>query len=143
MGTFEYELQHTVYAGKEAGGKQPSCSHEAGLGSADTYRDQYRRYPTPMGRVPTLEDEELFLPDHEVQGTEAPDTELLEFDQIEGLIMQMTRAMNHNHQEEQRCFMCGATNHFAHDCPHWEMFPIWHREHLNSKGSGPKNKEPT
>ena len=29
-----------------------------------------------MGRVATLEDEELFLPDPEIQGAEAPDAEL-------------------------------------------------------------------
>ena len=39
-----------------------SHSHKAGLGFADTYRDWYQRYPAPMGRVATLEYEELFPP---------------------------------------------------------------------------------
>ena len=34
------------------------------------------------------------------------------------------------------------TDHFARDCPHWETFPAWHREHLNSKGAGPQKKAP-
>ena len=44
------------------------------------------------------------------------DAELPEFDQIEGLNMQMTQAMNHYQREEWRCFVCGTTDHFAQDC---------------------------
>ena len=58
-----------------------------------------------MGRVTTLKDEELFLLDPEIQGTEAPDAELPEFDQIEGLNFWMTQAMNHYQYEEWRCFV--------------------------------------
>ena len=65
---------------------------------------------------------------------EAPNTELPEFNQIVGLNMWMTQAMNHYQQEELRCFVCGATDHFTWDCPHWETFHVWHREHLKSKG---------
>ena len=75
--------------------RQCSHSHKTGSGFTDTYRDQCWRYPTPVGRVATLEDEELFLLDPEIWGVEAPDTELPEFDQIEGLNMQMTQVMNH------------------------------------------------
>ena len=91
----------------------------------------------PMGRVATLEDEELFPPDPKVR-----DTELLEFDQIEELSIRMTCAMNYYQQEEHRCFVCSAMDHFARDCPHCETFSAWHKEHLNSKGAGPQKKAP-
>ena len=77
--------------------RQPSHSHKAGSGSTNTYRDWYWMYPTPAGKVTTHEDEELFPPDPEIRSMEAPDAGLLEFDQIEGLNMQMTQAMNHYH----------------------------------------------
>ena len=79
-----------------------------------------------MGRDATLKDEELFPPDPEIWGTEAPDAELPEFDQIEGWNMQKTQAMNHYQQEEQRCFVCGATDLFVWDCPHQDTFCAWH-----------------
>ena len=85
----------------------------------------------PVGRVVTLEDEELFPPDPEVQDTEPP-----EFDKIEGLCVRMTQAMIHYQWEECRCFVHGMTDHFARDCPHHEAFHAWHKEHLNSKGVG-------
>ena len=74
---------------------QPMWSHRGGSGPSEAYRDKYRRYPTPMGRVASLEDEELFLPDPEVRDLEPP-----EFDQIEGLSVRITQAMSHHQQEE-------------------------------------------
>ena len=85
-----------------------------------------------------LEEEELLPPD-----PESPDSEASELDQIEGSSLRMTQAMNHYQWEEHRCFVCGVTDHFARDCLHWEAFCAWHREHLNSKGVGPKKKVPT
>ena len=81
--------------------------------------------------------EEVFPPDPKTQDSEPP-----EFDQIEGLTMRMTQDMNHYQQEEHRCFVCGATDHFARDCPHHETFHKWHKEHLNFKGVGLENKAP-
>ena len=49
----------------------------------------------PVEWVATLEDEELFRPDPKVQ-----DIEPSEFDQIEGLSVRITQAMNHYQQEE-------------------------------------------
>ena len=107
------------------------------LGSTDTFRDWYRRYPAYAGRVATLRDEELFPPDPEIPGTEALDAELPEFNQIEGLSLQMTQAMNH-YQQRSRDASCLALLITL-----LGTFCTWHREHLNSKGAGPKNKEPT
>ena len=90
-----------------------------------------------MGQIVMLEEEELLLPD-----PESPDSEASELDQIEGLSLRMTQAMNHYQWEECHCFVCGATDHFARDCPHQEAFHAWHREHLNSKGVGPQKKIP-
>ena len=76
--------------------RQSSHSNKAGSGSANAYRDRYQwRHLAPTGRVATLKEEELFPPDPEKWSVEAPDAELPDFDQIEGLNMQMTQAMNH------------------------------------------------
>ena len=118
--------------------QQPSCPPRRGLGSSDTYRDKYRRYPAPVGWIAMLVEEELFLPN-----PEPPDSEASEPDVIEGLSLRMTQMMNHYQQEECHCFVCGANDYFARDCPHWEAFCAWHKEHLNSKGVGPQEKLPT
>ena len=55
---------------------QPNHTHQ-GQGSSDVYRDRYRRYPTPGGRVATLAEEEL-LP-------EPLDPGVPKLDVIEGL----------------------------------------------------------
>ena len=45
---------------------QPPRSHRGGSNPFEAFRDKYRRYPVPTGKVATLEDEELFPPDSEV-----------------------------------------------------------------------------
>ena len=109
---------------------QPTHSHR-GQGSSDAYRDKYRRYPIPA-------EEELLLPDPEPLDPGAPEPDI-----IEGLSLRMTQAMNHYHHEECHCFVCGANDHFAWDCPHREAFYVWYKEHLNSKGAGPQSREST
>ena len=79
-------------------------------------------YPTPVGWVATLTEEELLLPDPEPLDPGMPEPDI-----IEGLSLRMTQAMNHSQWEENCCFVCGATNHFH----------VWHKESLNSKGVGP------
>ena len=108
-----------------------------GSGSSDTYRDKYRRYPASVGWVAMLAEEELLLPDPEL-----PDSEVSKPDVIEGLSLRMTQVMSHYQWEEHHCFVCRATDHFARDCPHWEAFHAWYKEHLNSKGVGPQEKVP-
>ena len=95
---------------------QPSCMHR-GQGSSHAYRDRYRRYPTPMGWVAMLTEEELLPPDPKPLDTGVP-----ELDIIKDLSLKMTQAMNHYQHEECCCFVCGATDQFAWDCPHWEAF---------------------
>ena len=81
----------TLYTlAKKLEARQPPCSHKGGQGSSEAYRDRFRRYPAPTGRVATLEEEELFPPYPETR-----DSELPELNQIEGLNMWMTQAMNH------------------------------------------------
>ena len=116
---------------------QPSHPHKSGPESSDAYRDKYQRYPVPAGQIAMLEEEELLPLDPELQDSEDP-----ELDQIEGLSLRMTQAMNHYQWEKHHCFVCGVTDHFARDCPHWETFHAWHREHLNSKGVGPQKTVP-
>ena len=61
--------------------RQRSHSHKAGSGATDTYRDLYRRYSAPAGRVATLEDEELFLLAPEIWDAEVSEAKLPEFNQ--------------------------------------------------------------
>ena len=116
---------------------QPSHLHRSRSGSLDAYKDKYRRYPAPTGQVAMLEEEELLLPD-----LKPPDSETSEQNVIEGLSLRMTQVMNYYQWEEHCCFMCGATDHFARDCPHRETFCTWHKMHFNSKGAGPQEKVP-
>ena len=114
---------------------QPTHAHR-GQGFADTYQDRYQRYPTPTERVTRLAEEELLLPDPEPleQGVPEPDM-------IEGLSLRITQAMNLYQRKECHCFMCGATNHFAQNCPDQESFHMWQKEQLNSQGTGSQLKE--
>ena len=79
---------------------QPTHTHWR-QASSDAYQDRYRRYPTPVGRVATLAEEELLLPD-----PEPLDLGVLEPDMIEGLSLRMTQAMNHYQREECYCVVC-------------------------------------
>ena len=115
--------------------KQPSHFQRATAGSADAYREGYKRYPTPAGRVAVLQDEDLFPPNPEVLAGEPP-----KLGQLEELSLHMMQAMSHFQHEECRCFVCGVTSHFARDCLHWDTFCKCHKEHLNSQGMGPDNK---
>ena len=115
--------------------QQPSRSHRSGSGSSD--RDKYRRYPVRVGWVAMLAEEESLPPDPEL-----PDSEVSKPDVIKELSLRMIQVMNHYQREERCCFVCGATDHFARDCHHWEIFCAWHKEHLNSKGVGPQEKVP-
>ena len=85
-----------------------------------------------------LTEEELLLPDPEPLDPGMPEPDITEV-----LSLRMTQAMNHYQHGECHCFVCGATDHFAWDFPHWKVFHIWHKEHLNSKGVGLQPKEPT
>ena len=70
-----------------------------------------------MWHIVMLEGGELLPPDPELLDSKAP-----KLDQIEGLSLRMTQAMNHFQWEEHHCFVCGVTGHFVRDCPHHETF---------------------
>ena len=80
---------------------QPSRMHR-GQWSSDTYQDNYRSYPTPVGWVPMLTEEELLLPDPEPLDPGVPEPNI-----IEGLSLRMTQAMNHYQYEECHCLCVG------------------------------------
>ena len=63
--------------------RQPSHPHRSGLGSSDTSRDKYSRYPAPMGQVATLAEEELLLPDPELSDSDVPEPDV-----IDGMILE-------------------------------------------------------
>ena len=88
----------------------------------------YKKFPTPMGCMATVETD-LFPPDPDPVENTPPKP-----DHIEGLSLRMTQAMNHYQRQECKCFMCGDSGHFVRECPHCEAFCAWHKDHLNSKG---------
>ena len=108
-----FDMLYTLAKKMEA--QQPSHSHRSGPGSSDSYRDKYQRYPASAGWIAMLEEGELLPPDPESLDSEAP-----KLDQIEGLSLRMTQAMNHFQQEAHHCFVCGVIDHFMRDCSHWE-----------------------
>ena len=112
-----FDALYTLAKKMEA--RQPNCMHQ-GQGSSDVYWDRYRRCPTPGGRVATLAEEELLPPDPEPLDLGVP-----KLDVIEGLSLRMTQVMNHYQREECWCFVCGATDHFAQNCPHRDSFHLW------------------
>ena len=128
---------NTLYTlAKKMEAHQPNHMHR-GQGSSNAYWDRYRRYPTPRGRVDILAKEEFLPPNPKPLDPGIP-----RLDVIEGLSLRMTQAMNHYQRGEHQCFVCGATKHFAWDCPHRDFFHLWWKEQLNSQGGGSQPKEP-
>ena len=60
----------------------------------------YKKYPTPVGHMTTVETD-LFPPDSDPVENAPPEP-----DHIEGLSLRMTQAMNHYQRQEHKCFMC-------------------------------------
>ena len=80
---------------------------------------QVQEIPAPVGKVAILAEEDLIPPDPKTLDPGMP-----ELDIVEGSSLRMTQAMNHYQHEEHHCFVCGATDHFAQDCPHQEAFHV-------------------
>ena len=90
----------------------------------------YKKYPTPVGHVATVE-ADCFPPDPDPVESTPPEPE-----HIEGLSLRMTQSMNHYQRQECRCFVCRDSGHFTKECPYCEAFHAWHKDHLNSLGVG-------
>ena len=101
---------------------------------SEAYREKHRCYPAPMGRVVALEEEGVASADP----TSREDSKS-EVEAVDGLNMCLAQAMSCYQREEQKCFVCGSSGHFARDCPHRDAFKRWHQEQLNIKGAGENN----
>ena len=114
---------------------EPRSMSKGGTLTHDPHKG-YKKYSTPRGCAATV-DADLFPLDPESVESTPPKP-----DQIEGLSLRMTQAMNHYQKQEHHIFMYGDTRHFMRDCPHRETFGTWDKEHLNSLGVGQKNRHP-
>ena len=81
---------NTTILARKMEANQPSHFQRAAAGSMDAYRERYRRYPVPTGRVAILEDKDLFPTNPEAVMGEPP-----ELDQLEGLSLHMMQVMGH------------------------------------------------
>ena len=70
------------------------------VGSTHNPHKGYKKYPTPAGRVATVEPD-LLPPDPDPVENTPP-----ELDYIEGLSLQMMQAMNYYQKQERKCFVC-------------------------------------
>ena len=83
------------------------------------------------GRVVALE-EEGTASANSASGEESES----EVEAVDGINVHLAHAMGCYQREEQKCFVCGSTGHFAKDCSHRDAFKRWHHEQLNAKGAG-------
>ena len=123
-----FDTLYTFAKKFEAG--QPVHTHQYAT-SSDAYREEYRHYPAPAGRVATLEEEGMALTDS-FSGEDSKS----EVEAVDGFNVNLDQVMSHYQREEWKCFMCGSPGHFTRDCPHHNAFKRWHWEQLNTKGAG-------
>ena len=123
-----FDTPYTLAKKLEAG--QPVCMHQYTT-SSEVYRDKHRHYLVPAGWVAALEEEGLALSD-QVTGEDSKS----KVEAVGGLNVHLAQVMSHYQWEEQQCFMCRSSGHFAQGCPHHEAFRQWHQDQASSKGAG-------
>ena len=126
-----FDTLYTLAKKLEAGQPMQACHYTP---SSDTYQQKHRHYPALTGRVAALEEEETAS----ANPTSGEESES-EVEAMDGINMCLAQMMSHYQREEQKCFVCGSTGHFAKDCPHCDAFKRWHHEQLNTKGAGENN----
>ena len=102
-----FDTLYTLVKKLEAGQPARACCYTP---SSDTYQEKHKCYPALIGRVVTLEEDGMAL-----ANPASREESELEVEDVDGINVHLAQAMIRYQREEQKCFMCGSTGHFAKD----------------------------